>query len=109
MTRKQQKFNSKLDQYYLYQISESLIQELNCYLYSQFPEFRHLISFVYFLDKDSASIYIKGFENSDTGLIHHFHASDVYYTQRHYQHTVRFCTKRLKMYLQYLESEKENI
>ena len=109
MTRKQRKFNNQLDQYYMYQITQALIIELQNYIYFQHKEYNHLIDFTADVNNCSANIYIKNFEESEIGELFHMHTEDVYYIQRHYQHTIRQCIKRLNMYIDYLDSEKENI
>lgn len=108
MTHKQQKFNNQLDQYYMYQITQALILELQNYVYSHHKEYAFLIDFTTEITNCSANIYIKNSEDLDIGELFHMHTEDVYYIQRHYQHTIRQCIKRLNMYIDYLDSEKED-
>lgn len=107
--KKQHQFNLQLDQYYMYQITESLVLELQNYIHHHLLQYEHLIQFTTEVTNCSGNIYIRNFEDSDIGSIFHMHREDVYYIQRHYQRQVHYCIKRLKLYIEYLENYKEDI
>ena len=105
--KKQQEFNHRMNQYYLYQLGESLTYDLQSKLYKVYPNRGIKLDFE--VSQCSLDIFVKGYDYCDQDFAHivHIHTEDTVWTLLHYQHTLNSGIKRINEFLKVYFSQKE--